>query len=506
MDRQLEQTRLRLESLIDVGQLLISTVEPDELLKVILKSAMDIFSVEACSLAIIDETERQLIFACSVGGANVKEFRIDLGHGIVGWVAQTGQGVVCNDVSSDPRFFAGVDQKTGFKTKSILCAPLKERSKVIGSIELINTTHPQAFTDEDMKLLSAFGGLAVTAINRAKAFTTTRNSNRVFQEQIQDRYRFILGQNKAMLATLQMARTVAGSKSTVLLLGESGTGKEVMAHSIHRWSPRAEHPFIAVNCVVLTPELMESELFGHEKGSFTGAIAQKKGRFELADGGTIFLDEIGEITPGLQAKLLRVLQEKEFQRVGGTKNIRTDVRIIAATNRDLRQAIKTGAFREDLYYRLNVVSITLPALRDRLEDLPGLVNYFIHHYCQEVKRIPLAIDPSAMKLLQSYTWPGNIRELQNAIERAVVLCSGQTIGEADLPDQICDPFPSSENVSPNSRSSDDMLPMGLAVDHYKRSLIGKALRAADGNQAEAAEALGLQRSNLSRLMKSLGLR
>jgi Nif-specific regulatory protein len=477
------------------------TVEPDDLPRVILESTLRLFSAEACSIALIDETERKLVFTFSAGGADVGGIRMELGQGIAGWVAQTGEGVVCNDVLQDPRFFGGIDRKTGFKTRSLLCAPIKQQEQVIGAIEVLNTTQPNGFTNEDLRLLTAFGGLAGTAINRAKAFATTHNANVALQEAVQNRYHFIIGNSPAMQAAVHLARTVAATNSTVLLLGESGTGKEIMARSIHQWSPRAAHPFIAVNCVALTPELMESELFGHEKGSFTGAIAQKKGKFELAHNGTVFLDEIGDLTLNLQTKLLRVLQEREFQRVGGTKDIRTDVRILAATNRDLGDAVQTGAFRKDLYYRLNVVSITLPPLRDHKEDISLLAEYFIDRYCREVKRARLEIDPSAIEFLKSYDWPGNVRELQ-----AVVLCPGPKILESDFTSEIRNRSPGLQETSATIPGLEEPLPMAEALDHFKRALIRKAMERAAGNQAEAAKLLGLQRSNLCRMMKYLGLR
>ena len=297
-------------------------------------------------------------------------------------MARTGQPLVSNDVSTDPRWFGGVDQKTGFHTTSILCVPLKRRGRIIGVIEALNTTKAEGFSQADMELLLAFGSLAATALSRARAYTTVRNAKVAFQEVIQDRYHLIAGPSSSMQEVLRLARTTAATPSTVLLLGESGTGKEVLARAIHQWSPRADHPFIAVNCTALSPELLENELFGHERGAFTGATSQKKGKFELADGGTIFLDEIGDLAPDLQVKLLRVLQEREFQRLGGTREIRVDVRILAATNRDLQQAMQTGGFRQDLYYRLNVVSMTLPALRDRRADIPGLVQHFLERSCR----------------------------------------------------------------------------------------------------------------------------
>jgi transcriptional regulator with GAF, ATPase, and Fis domain len=309
-----------------------------------------------------------------------------------------------------------------------------------------------------------------------------------------------------MQEALHIARTVAATNTTVLLLGESGTGKEVVARAMHQWSPRAEHPFIAINCVALTPELLASELFGHERGAFTGATAQKKGKFELADGGTLFLDEIGELAPDLQAKLLRVLQDKEFQRVGGVRDIRIDVHILAATNRDLHQAMQRGTFREDLYYRLNVVAITLPALRERRADIPAYVHHFIAHYSREVNRPGLSITQEAVDMLQAYRWPGNVRELQNAIERAVVLSSGPYLTLADFPAEIRQAVHPVASTASGMQSIDATLPLNEAVEAFKRARVQQALMQAGGNQSLAAKSLGVQPSNLSRLMSTLRLR
>ncbi|HEV8716138.1 MAG TPA: sigma-54-dependent Fis family transcriptional regulator [Candidatus Binatia bacterium] len=506
MQTQLEQIRARLASLIEMNQLLMSTVEPDDLLRVLLESATRLFAVEACSIGLIDVAKQQLAFVFAVGGAKVEEFRIPLDQGIGGWVARTGQGVVSNDVSQDSRWFRGVDQQTGFKTQSILCVPLKQHDEIIGVVEAINTTNPEGFTPADLQLLMAFGGLAATALTRAKVFASVRNASAVFQETIQDRYRLVLGPSIAMQEVLCLARAAAGTLATVLLLGESGTGKEVIARAIHQWSPRAEHPFVAVNCTALTPELLESELFGHEKGAFTGAIAQKKGKFEVAEGGTIFLDEIGDLAPTLQAKLLRVLQEKEFQRVGGVKDIRADVRILAATNRDLHRAIQRGTFREDLYYRLNVVSLTLPPLRDRREDIPLLAHHFVNRFCHEVNRAPVVMERTALECLQTYSWPGNVRELQNAIERAVVLSPRPEITVADLPVEVRKQHPDQTNMTTQVEDFDDTLPLSDAIEAFTRLRVRKALQTAGNNQTEAARRLGVPQSNLSRLMKRLGLR
>ena len=310
----------------------------------------------------------------------------------------------------------------------------------------------------------------------------------------------LIGDSPKMQEVLGIARKAAESPATILLLGESGTGKEVLARTIHRWSPRRDRPFVAVNCVALPEQLLESELFGHEKGAFTGADRQKKGRFELARSGTILLDEIGATKPDLQLKLLRVLQEGTFERVGGNQVLRADVRILAATNRNLERAIEDGSFLEDLYYRLNVVSLTLPPLRERVEDIPALSHFFLRKYVHEAKREVLDISDEALQHLTAYPWPGNIRELENAIERAVVLGSGTQIEPADLPEQVV----GAERLP----QREDNLGIGYheSVDAFRRQIIRAALERTGGNQSRAAEMLGLQRTYLSRLIRNLGLR
>ena len=507
MQTELEQARARLSSLIEMNQLLVSTVESEELVHVILAAAIRLFSVAGCSIGLVDAPAHQLAFTTMEGRAKVDEFRIALDQGIAGWVVSTGHEVFSNDVSQDPRFFSGVDEKTGFKTKSVMCAPLKQYDQVIGVLEALNTTNSNGFTEADLQLFLAFAGLAATALSRARTYTSVRNASVALQETVQGRYRLVTGTSATMRETLRLARAAAVSPVTVLLLGESGTGKEVVARSIHGWSPRAEQPFVAVNCTALMPELLESELFGHEKGAFTGAAAQKKGKFEFADGGTIFLDEIGDLAPNLQVKLLRVLQDKEFQRVGGVKDIRVDVRILAATNRDLQSAMRKGTFREDLYYRLNVVALTLPALRARREDIATLVHYFLDHYCHEMNRMPMTLASEALACLQAYAWPGNVRELQNTIERAVVLSQGGTLTLADLPAAVRGQSGmSSINGDSAVGEIDESLSLSSAIDEFSRVRIRKALETSEGNQTEAARRLQLPQSNLSRIMKRLGMR
>jgi two-component system, NtrC family, response regulator AtoC len=313
-------------------------------------------------------------------------------------------------------------------------------------------------------------------------------------EQVDQRYQLITGTSKTFNAALEMSKKAAVTRSTVLLFGESGVGKELFARAIHNWSDRKDRPFVAINCVGLSRELLESELFGYERGAFTGAQHSKKGKIELADGGTVFLDEIGDISEVIQTKLLRFLQEREFERVGGTTLIPVDVRIIAATNRDLEIAVRQGRFREDLYYRLNVVPIRLPPLRDRKEDIPDLVQYFTIRFSRETKKGVTGISDEALMKLVNYNWPGNVRELANIIERAVVIGQSPIIEQEDLPLEILAArLPETERAN---------LSYHEATDRYHRELITSALQQTNGNRSAAAKLLGLERSYFQKLMKA----
>jgi DNA-binding NtrC family response regulator len=323
-------------------------------------------------------------------------------------------------------------------------------------------------------------------------------SNQFLRETLAARSPEILGDSPPIQSAIEVARKVAPTHSTVLLLGESGTGKEVFAQAIHRWSPRRDRPFVIVNCVALSEHLLESELFGHEKGAFTGAHQTKKGKFELAHGGTVFLDEIGDMPAGLQSKLLRVLQDHTFERVGGTRPIRADIRVIAATNRDPDAAVRDGRFREDLFYRLNVVRIALPPLRDRKEDIPVFVQHFVNKYAAETKKPVRGVGQDAMALIAARSWPGNVRELANVIERAVVLCTGNIVRPEDLalPATGTPPAPFPLDSSSGTRKYHDQ------VRECKQAIIKAALRHTGGNRTKAAELLGLQRTHLAKLLRT----
>jgi DNA-binding NtrC family response regulator len=326
-----------------------------------------------------------------------------------------------------------------------------------------------------------------------------RDANALLSSELGDRYAAIVGDSPQVAEVLDVVRRAAPSGATMLLLGESGTGKEVVARAIHRWSDRREQPFVVVNCVALSEELLESELFGHEKGAFTGAHQQKRGKLEVAHGGTVFLDEIGDIRPALQAKLLRVLQDQIFERVGGTRPIRTDVRFVAATNRDLRAAVRDGLFRLDLFYRLNVLSVTLPPLRERAGDIPALAQHFLERYRRELKRELRGLTPEAMTCLRRYAWPGNVRELENVIERAAVLADGPDVTPRDLPAEI------RETALADGIAREAARTYHAAVEEFKRGLLASTLRRTNGNRTRAARLLGLQRTYLARLIRDLGL-
>ncbi|MBU1041440.1 MAG: sigma-54 dependent transcriptional regulator [Proteobacteria bacterium] len=342
------------------------------------------------------------------------------------------------------------------------------------------------------------------SISKAMQFARSQQENRLLRRQIQERFgpENIVARDKSMRHVLDMVHRAAPSRSTVLVTGESGTGKELIAKAIHNDSPRKDGPFISVNCMALNTGVLESELFGHEKGSFTGAVSRRRGRFELADKGTLFLDEIGELSHDMQVKLLRVLQERCFERVGGTESVEVDIRIVAATNRDLTKAVADGRFREDLFYRLNVVSIELPPLRERREDIPFLAAHFLDRYARENNRELKGFTPSAMDYLSAYEWPGNVRQLENVIERCVVMSMGDTVSAEDLPPEIKD-------EESQFKSAVDLLPTKLdlsdTLEKIEGAVIRRALVRADFVQVKAAELLNVSKSLLQYKLKKYNI-
>lgn len=377
---------------------------------------------------------------------------------------------------------------------SVLCVPLISRERCLGALYL-DSRKGAAFDDHDLETLAAVAGVVGMALESALDFQRLRAQTQLLRADL-DQERNIVGETEAMKRVYSTLLKVAASDSTVMLLGESGTGKELAARALHRNSPRAEKPFVAINCATLSDNLLESELFGHEKGAFTGAVAAKKGQLEIADGGTVFLDEVAELPATVQAKLLRVLQERNFLRVGGTRTVLVNIRLIAATNKDLREAVAAGTFRQDLWHRLNVISIKLPALRERREDIGLLASHFVAKLSKKCRRPVRGLSPEAKTLLMDYDWPGNVRELENAIERAIVLGSDDEIKPHDLPETIWETAPSSlQGGNYHSR-----------LKEAKQKLVQEALEASHGNVTEAARRLGVHTTYLHRLLHNLGLR
>jgi Nif-specific regulatory protein len=440
------------------------------------------------------------LVACIVVGQNrekMRDVKFKLGEGIAGWVAKHGEPVLSNDVKNDPRYSGKYNHIIDTPLESILCIPLISGGKVLGVLNIINKPEGGRFTDDDLHLAQAFAGQAAIAIDNANIYDAMSKENKILREQLENAPKLLTSFSPPMKAVIEMAKRAAESDATILLLGESGTGKEVVAKAIHAWSDRSSHPFVAMNCAALPEQLLESEIFGHEQGAFTGALRRKEGKVELANGGTLFLDEIGEVKLDLQTKLLRVIQDHQFERVGGTETITADIRIISATNRDLREEVQKGAFREDLFFRLNVISLTIPPLRERKEDILYIANQFIKRYCAEEKRPVPALSASARKALLEYGWPGNVRELENVLERAIVLGVTDTIDADNLLLEL---------ALPSLKPLDLNMPYRELVKKFKREVIKEALRECEGNQSRAAKKLLLTQPYLSRLMKDLGIR
>jgi transcriptional regulator with GAF, ATPase, and Fis domain len=379
---------------------------------------------------------------------------------------------------------------------SLVCVPLVALEKVLGLIYLDTRNPATLFTRNHLHLVAAIAGIAAMAVENARQVERLGTENRRLRADVSLQHDMV-GESPRMGDVYQLIARVAPSQSTILIRGESGTGKELVARAIHQNSPRTDQPFVAINCAAITETLLESELFGHERGAFTGAVTQKKGQLEVADGGTVFLDEIAELSPALQAKLLRVLQERECLRVGGTRPVRLDIRVIAATNQDLPVAVREGRFRQDLYYRLNVVCLTVPPLREHREDIPLLARYFAAKYGDRCKRHVQGVSPEAIASLMRYDWPGNVRELENAIERAVVVGSSEFILPEDLPEIF---------FETDGAAGDSATGYHEAVRKLKKQLILNAVEQARGNFTEAAKLLGVHPNYLHRLVRNLDLR
>lgn len=490
------RTTKDLKTLLDLSTSLHAIRNVRELQDCLIEAAFSLVPAEQGAILTLDTSGKD--FASIDGHARNRESRqaIRISRTAVQMALDTRAAVLGG--SSLDRRGVGIESHSliDSRVRCWICAPLEAYGRTVGAIYLDSTDPSSRFDENHLQLIAGLAGMGGMALDHALHSDELISENRQLQSELALDHEMV-GEGVKIKEVLRWISRVAPTDATALIQGESGTGKELVARAIHRNSPRANRPFVAINCAALAESLLESELFGHEKGAFTGAIAQKKGKLEMAEGGTLFLDEVGELALTLQAKLLRVLQSHEFERVGGTRPMKADIRVIAATNRDLEAAVKSGGFRQDLYYRLNVISVRMPALRERKEDLPLLASYFVSRCSKRSPRRITGISAEARECMMQYDWPGNIRELENAIERAVVLGSSEKILPEDLPEAVLEMSPPGDPA--NARYHD-------AVREAKKQLILTALDQAGGNYTEAARILGLHPNYLHRLTRNLDIR
>jgi len=486
--RELEELSL----LFEISQTLDKSLDLRDVVGPLLRTMASKMGMMRGTLTLLNRESGEIAIeeAYGLSESQRERGRYKLGEGITGQVIQTGKPAVIPRISEEPMFLNRTGARKNLKKRDIsfICVPIKLGKEIIGALSVDRLFGDTVSFKEDLRLLSIISLMIGQAVRLRQQMRMERKQlleeNIQLKEQLKDRFRpaNIIGKSKAMQAVYDLIAQVSKSNTSVLIWGESGTGKELVANAIHYNSLRASKPFIKVNCAALPETVIESELFGHEKGSFTGAIGQRKGRFELAHGGSIFLDEVGDLSPATQIKLLRVLQEKEFERVGGITTIKTDVRIIAATNRNLEKLVEEEKFREDLYYRLNVFPIYMPPLRERKTDIPLLVDYFVGKYSKANHKNICRISTPAIDMLMSYHWPGNVRELENCIERAVILSNDDVIHGHHLP-------PTLQTAEATGTTSGGNFQETL--NNLEREIILDALKSSRGNQTKAARALGL---------------
>jgi len=488
----------KFHTLIEINALINSNYkDANSLLSRIMESATKLSDADASCLMLMDKERGELFFEVALGskGVEVKKFTVKLGEGIAGWVAMHNKSLIVNDVANDKRHLSNIGEKINYTSKTMVAVPMRIKDECVGVLEVINKTGGAEFTQEDVEWLEIFANQAALAIVNAKSIEEANSEIETLQSRLKtdQGYHTIITKSPEILEKLEIIDRVAKTDSSVLLLGESGVGKELFAEQIHLRSKRSSSAFIRVNCAALPEGLLESELFGHVKGAFTNAVSNRQGRFEMADSGTIFLDEIGDLPLALQAKILRVIQERKFEKVGSDATVTVNVRIIAATNKDLEEQVQKNKFRGDLYYRLNVLPIYIPPLRQRTEDIPELAHFFLENFMKETKKQFAGFSQDALQTMLSYSWPGNVRELQNCIERACVIGKNTWIGSEDL------------FLKPSENGNVEITERNLktAINVFKASFIRKVLDENNWNQTDTARALAIQRTYLSRLIKEL---
>ncbi len=479
----------------------------DEMLVAIFQKISSVINIQGASIALHDPANKEFYFIRTIekgksrGESENQFLRFPDDRGVAGWVMSNNRAAIINNVSEDHRYYDGLDSKEEFLTQSMICVPLRTRKGFLGVLYALNK-ESGAFTEREEKILEIISGTIAVSLENARLYGELRDhvhalerEKRILLNQVQARSGFnkIIGSSPPMRRLFDLMEKVIDTTTTILIEGETGTGKELIAKVIHYNGPLKDKPFVAENCAALPDNLLESELFGHVKGAFTGAISNKKGLFEIADGGTIFLDEIGEMSPLMQVKLLRVLQEGEFRPVGGSRSQQVHVRVIASTNRNLSEEVKKGNFREDLFYRINIFQITPPPLRQRKEDILALANHFLLKYAGKNNHPIPTLTPLALDLLMQFDWPGNVRELENEMERAQAMArGGRTISYEYLSDKI------KQLRQNHADDATEKRPVSLkdAVRWTEKNMIKEALTSSGGNQTKAAKALGLSRQGL----------
>ena len=504
-EQELREERDRLRYLLDVNNLVASRLQYPPLLEAICEAVQPIADADHIGVALYDQESGQLrldLIYDKAGGFTNSRAVIDLEKSAAGVTLQRGAAGVFRRSEMEALGWDGAAVMKTSHVESMCCVPLATRNGKLGVL-YVGSAKLDAFSEDDVRLLGQTSAQIAIAIENAREYERIATVNaqligekQYLEDELRHEFSEIVGSSPALRKVLKDVKTAAPTDSTIMILGETGTGKELIARAIHDLSQRRQRNFVRMSVAALPATLLESELFGHEKGAFTGAAASRTGRLELANRGTLFFDEVGDIPPEIQPKLLRVLQEREFERLGSTRTVQVDVRIVAATNRDLEHMVEEGSFRSDLYYRLNVFPITIPPLRDRAEDVPALANHFVAKYARRMGRKPPAISDAVMAALKHWTWPGNIRELQNVIERAVILSPGSTL---ELP--LRDIQPRSERGAPKAPST-------TTFNDAEREAILRALREAGGVIAGpkgAAARLGLRRTTLQSKMRRLGI-
>ncbi len=485
-------------ALTEISKAITSSLDLKTVMQDILNILRDHLGMERGTLTLLNSETKELSIqvACGLDLEEIRRGRYKIGEGITGKVVAAGEPIVVPNVGKEPLFLNRTGAR-GDLTKgniAFICVPIKLEDQTVGALSVDRLFREQISFDEDVRILTIIASMISQAVRvRAlleKEKESLTSENLRLKSELKKKFHpvNIIGESKRMVDVYSSIDLVSTTKATVLLRGESGTGKELIARAVHYHSDRSDKPFIKVSCAALPETLLESELFGYEKGAFTGANAMKRGRFELADTGTLFLDEIGDIPLSTQVKLLRVLQEREFERLGGVETIHVNIRLIAATNKNLEQEVKEGKFREDLYYRLNVIPVFIPALRERKEDLPLLVHYFIEKANRENGKSVKRVSDEAWEYIMNYSWPGNVRELENAIERACIICQGEVITREHFPIDLAAKITLiHEIVSMGGENGN----LPEAVEHLERRLLSQALEKTAGNKRKAAKMVGL---------------